>query len=497
MKMNNKYFLYARKSSEAEDKQAMSVESQIEELERIAKEKNLKIVGTFKEEMSAKAPGRPVFNQMVSGISEGKANGILCWRLNRLARNPVDGGTIGWMLQQGVISHIVASDREYYPESDVLMMSVEFGMANKFILDLRKDTRRGVDKKIRSGWYPSYAPCGYLNDKTGIQGQKKIYKDPETFDVMKRLWDMLLTGVYSVSRVAQEAKKMGIKSRRTKRYLQTSTLYRIFTNIFYTSKFKYMDKIYQGQHEPMISEAEFDRAQIILGKRGKPQPKTHHFAFTGMMRCGECGAMITAEEKHKIQKNGNIHHYIYYRCTKRKDPNCTQGSIKEEELNEQINAFLINLSISERFKSWAIKQLRQLNEKETGERTKIYHLQQKAYNDSQRQIDNLLDMRLKELIDDNTYKAKQEALLNEQGELKKRLDQTEDRAANWLELAEQTFEFSKNACYWFNNGTIEDKKIILSTIGSNLVLKDRKLRIEPVKLFSMIREPEKVCDWGG
>jgi DNA invertase Pin-like site-specific DNA recombinase len=101
-----RYFLYARKSSENEDKQVASVPSQIEELKKLAQEMSLNIVEIFTEEKSAKAPGRPVFSQMIADIHKGGAEGILCWKLDRLARNPIDGGTISWMLQQSVIRHI-------------------------------------------------------------------------------------------------------------------------------------------------------------------------------------------------------------------------------------------------------------------------------------------------------------------------------------------------------------------------------------------------------
>ena len=77
------------------------------------------------------------------------------------------------------------------------------------------------------------------------------------------------------------------------------------------------------------------------------------------------------------------------------------------------------------------------------------------------------------------------------------LEATEQRASNWLELAENTFKFCRYARYWFTNGTWEDKKIILSTIGLNLSLKDKILTIEPVKLFSLMKEPQKVSNWGG
>src|SRR3989344_8654721 len=89
-----KYFLYARKSSESEDRQMASIESQIVELQKIAREYGLEVADIYSESRSAKEPGRPVFNEMLQDIQAGKANGIICWKLNRLARNPIDGGQI-------------------------------------------------------------------------------------------------------------------------------------------------------------------------------------------------------------------------------------------------------------------------------------------------------------------------------------------------------------------------------------------------------------------
>lgn len=101
-----RYFIYARKSSENEDRQVASIPSQIAELEKLAKELTLNVVAILTEEKSAKAPGRPIFSQMIEDFTKGKANGIICWKLDRLARNPIDGGTISWLLQQNIVKHI-------------------------------------------------------------------------------------------------------------------------------------------------------------------------------------------------------------------------------------------------------------------------------------------------------------------------------------------------------------------------------------------------------
>ena len=158
-----KYFLYARKSTDVEDKQVLSIEAQLIELRSIARKNDLEIIEEFVEKKSAKQPGRPIFGDMMARIQKGEACGIICWKIDRLARNPVDGGQVQWLLQQGVIRHIQTHDRSHYPNDNVLMMSVELGMANEYIRQLSANTARGLRQKARQGTYPGLAPLGYIN----------------------------------------------------------------------------------------------------------------------------------------------------------------------------------------------------------------------------------------------------------------------------------------------------------------------------------------------
>src|SRR3989344_893903 len=180
-----RYFLYARKSTDTEDKQVMSIEGQLAELQALAKTEQLNVVEVFVEKRSAKIPGRPVFNEMMNRIQKGEAQGILCWKIDRLARNPVDGGQIQWLLQNNVITHIQTHDRLYRSADNVLMMSVEFGMANQYIRDLSVNVTRGLRQKARLGIYPSTAPLGYLNDPRTRSIAIDRRKAPRTRDAFK------------------------------------------------------------------------------------------------------------------------------------------------------------------------------------------------------------------------------------------------------------------------------------------------------------------------
>ena len=108
-----KYILYCRKSTDTEDKQVLSLDSQEAELRKVAKTFDLEIVETLRESRSAKEPGRPIFNEMIAMISAGKADAILCLKIDRLTRNPVDGGQIQWLLQTGKIKCIQTFEKSY------------------------------------------------------------------------------------------------------------------------------------------------------------------------------------------------------------------------------------------------------------------------------------------------------------------------------------------------------------------------------------------------
>lgn len=160
-----KYILYCRKSTDTEDRQVLSLESQENEMIQLAQRENLEIVSTLRESRSAKEPDRPLFNEMLRMIKDGEADAILCWKIDRLTRNPVDGGQIQWLLQKGLIQEIRTFERTYLPSDNVMMMNIEQAMANQYIRDLSTNVKRGNRAKLERGEWPNHAPFGYVNDK--------------------------------------------------------------------------------------------------------------------------------------------------------------------------------------------------------------------------------------------------------------------------------------------------------------------------------------------
>ncbi len=484
------YVIYARKSTEDDKRQVQSIDDQVRIVKELANNQNLNIKEIYTESKSAKEPGRPVFEKMMQEVEDGKYNGILCYHLNRLSRNPIDSGRISWLLQKGKIKSIVTPYKRYNPEDNVLLFNIESGEANQFVRDLSHLVKRGLKSKVEKGWRPGLPPLGYVNDLIN----KTIVKDPERFILIKKIWELMLEGKYTPPKILEIVNKTwGFTTRKYRKIggnsLSRSGIYAILTNVFYTGYFNSKGELKKGNHEPMITLEQFDKVQFLLGREGKPRPKKYVFPFTGMIRCEECGCLFTAETKRKlIKSSGEVKEYTFYHCTKKK-PNykCSNTKhVRDTKLEEQIEIEINNLRILPEFRKWAIEAVHSDIENEKNNIGKMAESVNKALKDTETQIDRLIEMKYKDQLTDDEYNEKKTNLVNRKTRLREELRSLELQADESLELSEKAFDFITYAHTWFNEGTIEDKKSILMTLGSNLLVKDGILKIQPAEWLNPI-----------
>lgn len=176
--------------------------------------------------------------------------------------------------------------------------------------------------------------------------------------------------------------------------------------------------------------------------------------------------------------NGDIKTYVYYHCTKRINPDCTQGSIEEKELKKQIIAEMDKIEIPAEFHAFAMKWWKAENEKEVETRNVIVEAQQKAYKACLAKIDGLTDMRAGGEIDSEEFVRRREPLLTEKKRLEQLFEGTGKRVDAWMKTGDQMFTFIEQAIQRFTHGTLEDRRSILAALGSNLLVKDKKLSID-------------------
>lgn len=476
--MTKSVFMYCRRSSEGEDRQILSIPSQIKELKQIACRLDLKIIDTFQESKTAKEPGRGKFAEMMIRINNNEADGILCWKLDRLARNPVDGGAIIWAVKDKKIEIITPSQTYSHINDNDLLMYMEFGMAQKFIDDLGKNSQRGMKTKAEMGWYPAPAPLGYKNTPSRKKGFKIIIKDKNKFPIVRKMFDEILAGKQACL-VYKEISNNWKLSVRNGCVLAQSSFYRILNSSFYYGEYEWPKGSgiwHQGKHQPMITKEEFDLIQKMLGKRGKPIARKHVFDLTGLIACQKCGCAITASKKTKFYKRTNrTANYTYYHCTKknRKIP-CNAKPLKEKELFEQIHALLSKVQPDIEFIQWAKRWLAVLHGHESSTQENILKSQQEALQGIENRLNRLLDMRLNELLDDSTYKAKKKSLEAEKRDINRKINDTGGTLDNWRAKVESALDFAYACQKKFARGTRDDKQEVLFRIGENLLLNTDK-----------------------
>jgi len=251
---------YVRKSSEDKNNQVQSIEDQTEVNDEQSKLVNEEINEYFRDEKSAKIPyQRNNFTKLVELLYTKRVKYLFCWKLNRLARNMVEAGMIIDILQNGYIKAIITPSKTFYPTERTSTLASEFGESTQFSIDLSSDVKRGLHKKMKSGWRPGVSTLGYINDKYGLKGEKKIFVDPNRFDKLRQVWEKALTGKYSYMDLTRFANNNLELLGRNGNPVGKTTIIDILKNPFYYGVFYDENNVmYKGKHKPMVSKNEFD-----------------------------------------------------------------------------------------------------------------------------------------------------------------------------------------------------------------------------------------------
>lgn len=333
-----RYCLYARKSSEDDERQALSIDSQIKAMLELAKREGLEISEVRRESHSAKATsGRPVFNQLVKDIKSGMFNGLLTWAADRISRNAGDLGSVIDLMDQGHLTEIRTQSQRFTNNPNEKFLLMILCSQAKLENDNRGiNTKRGMKTRAEMGHRPCIPALGYALEKRPEDKRNRVVPDPIRGPFVRQAFEKVAYQHTSGRQLYRWMQEVGFTTK-LGRTITLSMIYRMLRNPFYTGRFEYpvgSGNWYQGTYEPLVSQRLFEEAGKVLDMAPKKAWGTKEFAFTRMMLCGGCGSGITAEEKNKRMKDGSVRKYVYYRCCHARDINCKEASIREDELLE-------------------------------------------------------------------------------------------------------------------------------------------------------------------
>ena len=490
--------MYLRKSSDSDERQQLSIPAQERELAELAVRNQLTVVGEpIRESQSAKRPGRPLFDQMIQDIKAGKADGILCWHLDRLARNPIDGGIITWLLGEGTIKKIVTPNRVCTGTADAkLMMAIDFGMATKYSDDLSVNVKRGNRQVLEGGRWPYRVKLGYEREPKTME----LVEDPERFARVKEMWKLRLSGVSILEILGKCRNEWNLRTpahgKTGGKLLTASQLYALFKDPFYAGIMMSGSESFKGSHPQMITWPQFETVQAMRAGNGgrQPKPKNYQYLYRGMIFCGACNAMVTAERT--VNRHGA--NYLYYHCCRknRRYGYCPERSVQEGTIDQSVEKFLKSLVLSDKLVAFLNDRLAELEEEQVSAAHETEDNIRGQLARIETRLKGLRGMTADGLISNEEFIEDRRAFLAEKTRLEQQLGESPtERAGRLLEPWREGLSIANWALFRFQDGNPQEKRQVLKTTSSNLQLQAKTVLIQAEKILGTYRDLEKNSNW--
>ena len=482
-----KYFLYARKSTEDDDKQVMSIEAQLFELREFARKENLEILAEFQESKSAKTPGRSVFGEMMAKVEERGGVGILAWHPDRLARNSIDGGRVVYAIDQERIVSLRFPTFWFEPTAQGLfMLQVAFGQSKYYSDNLVQNVKRGIRQKLRRGEWLTKAPFGYVNNPR----TRQIEPHEVNAKIVKRAFEEYAKGTHGLVSLSQFLADLGVTSSKGKPLAKCAVKH-MLSNRAYLGFVRHNGEWFDGTFEPIISPTLFEAVQKILASKARaPKRKNRHdFPFLGLFRCGECGGMFTAQH---AKGNGGI--YRYYRCTK-KHGACSQGYVQEKDLVAQIKDRLQTISLCDEYADWMLTKIDAWEQEETtSSQSDVQNLSAKIKADEER-MEKLVSAYLDGDIPKEIYLKKKDTTMRSLATLNERKKDYERRGYTWVEPLRQWILDTKQGAFLSESSDLYELKAFVQKIGKNPTVRDKTARFAAPPPSDFIAEKKRIIQF--
>lgn len=476
-----KSVLYCRVSSKEQEETGYSLDAQEKLLKEYAAKNNFSICKIFRNSESASGKQvRQTFEEMLNYTNKRSVPVILCEKIDRLTRNLKDASVIdSWIKADSgrsvhfVKESFVLNDKTKAHEN--LVWDMKVAIARFYTNNLSEEVKKGQKEKIAQGWLPARAKLGYKT--VGEKGHRTHIVSEAEAPFIKRMFELYASGNYSLKALVETMQNEGMRNEYGRK-IPKSRMHKMLSDPFYCGKIQWKGQIYDGQHQPIVSQELFDKANFILKRKKAPTYSKHLFTFRKMIRCGECGGIVTGE----IKKG-----HVYYHCSHYKG--CSQRlCTREEEIEKKI------IGIFDFFKSITPKEAEEIKDKIKANHAKEAEYKENAlkglyarYEALQKRLDRLYDDRLDARIAPEMWERKQGEINAEQAVLKEQIGRIKDEETKYFEIGINILDLARRAAEIYEKRSPEEKRMLLSHIFLNLILKDGNVA------YSLTKPVEKIA----
>ncbi len=499
--MDNRAILYVRVSSDEQAK-GYSPDAQLRLLRDFAKKNDLEVVHEFNESQSATYQGRTEFAKMIESIKKESIPNVLFEKADRMSRNPVDANVIYDLIEnRGLRVFLVKSGTVINRSSSPpvkFSFYIEIGMALFFSWNLREETKKGMNEKVRNGGFPSLAPLGYINkhvtDSEGKVIEKIIAPDPDRAALIKQAFELYASGDYSLATLRDWLNAKGMKTRKFKKKITKHGLEVVLHNPFYYGLMKWNGVSYRGKHEPLISKELFDRVKERFENRHRPNPRGLFFTFKGIgLKCGYCGCSIIAERQTgKADKSS----YIYYHCSESRGK-CEQTWYREEELDRRFGEAIGKLQIDDQILGLIKNALKKSHEDEERFAKEELVKLQSEYSRNETKLHKVYEDKLEGVINEEFFRRKYDELQQRQIEIHAEIEGLRKRNTGYFEEGLEILELMRNIKNQYVRADPMQKQRILKILASKCELKGVNTKIYWNKPFDILFDLGQTKKWGG
>lgn len=486
----------ARVSSREQEKEGFSLEIQEDALHRYAQQKGGEIVRFFRiAETATKSDERKTFRELIAYAKKNAASldGLLFYKVDRAARNLFDYVELERLESEYQVPFISISQPTDSNPAGRMMRRTLANMASFYTEQQSIDVREALARRVQEGWFVGKSPYGYKNVRKDGRGIVEV--DPVPGRNIRRIFQLFAYNHHTIDSLADQLEKEGVVFRSSTTRFPRSTLHRILRDRTYIGELEYKGNWYPGKHEPLVDVATWQRVQVLLGAHVY---QSHEMTYAGeRITCGHCGHPITGERKTKRTKSGE-QHYIYYRCTYYNAPGHPRIRIKESELDGQVLSLFDKIRIDddnvrEWFRAVLVSQTKDAQQDSLAQRADL----QRQVTLTIGQQDRLLDLRLANEIEIETFTKKQSELRSRLDNLKLQLDALDRSHDETAELASKVFELSQTLRQHWLTADYAAKRRIMEIVFLNCRLDDATLVPTIRKPFDVLAEGLHVSEsWG-